>query len=92
MVVKGMIKPGAYFDSVTLMKAARELSGRPGVKDAAVVMATAENKAILKSSGMLLPEFDAAGDADLLIAVQAEDEKAAAQGLVEAEPLLHGSR
>ncbi len=92
MVVKGMVKPGAYFDSVTLMQAARELSGRPGVSDAAVVMATAENKAILKSSGMLLPEFNAAGDADLLIAVQAADEKAAALALAEAEPLLRGSR
>jgi len=92
MVVKGMVKPGAYFDSVTLMQAARELSGRPGVSDAAVVMATAENKAILKSSGMLLPEFNVAGDADLLIAIQATDEQAAALTLAEAEPLLRGSR
>ena len=55
MVVKGMIKTGAYFDSVTLMIVGRELSAKPGISDAAVVMGTAENKAILKSSGLLVP-------------------------------------
>ncbi|MBP7139586.1 MAG: FdrA family protein, partial [Caldisericia bacterium] len=57
MAVKGLIKSGEYFDSVTLMLVSRDASSLPGVIDAAVVMGTKENKSILESSGMLLPEF-----------------------------------
>ena len=92
MIVKGIIKTGEYFDSVTLMIAGRELSSRPGVSDAAVVMGTAENKSILKSSGLLCPEFKKSGDADLLIAVKSADEKSASAALAEAEALLKSVR
>lgn len=92
MVVKGLVKTGAYFDSVTLMIAARELSGKPGVKDAAVVMGTAENLAILKSSGLLCPELAKGSDTDLLISVKAEDDKSASAALAEADSLLKSVR
>jgi len=92
MVVKGMIKTGAYFDSVTLMIVGRELSAKPGVGDAAVVMGTAENLAILKSSGLLCPELAKAGDTDLLISVKTADEKSALAALNEAESLLKSVR
>ncbi|HAM35682.1 MAG TPA: FdrA family protein [Elusimicrobia bacterium] len=92
MNVKGLIKTGEYFDSVTLMIVGRELSSRPGVRDAAVVMGTAENKAILKSSGLLTDELSGARDADLLISVQAADEPSAASALAEAEALLKKTR
>jgi succinyl-CoA synthetase alpha subunit len=92
MVVKGMIKTGAYFDSVTLMIVGRELSAKPGVGDAAVVMGTAENLAILKSSGLLCPELAKAGDTDLLISVKTTDEKSALAALAEAESLLKSVR
>ncbi|MCX5796208.1 MAG: acyl-CoA synthetase FdrA [Elusimicrobia bacterium] len=92
MVVKGMIKTGAYFDSVTLMIVGRELSAKPGVGDAAVVMGTAENLAILKSSGLLCPELAKAGDTDLLISVKTADEGSAVAALAEAESLLKSVR
>ncbi len=92
MVVKGMIKTGAYFDSVTLMIVGRELSAKPGVNDAAVVMGTAENLAILKSSGLLCPELAKAGDTDLLISVKTADEESAVAALTEAEFLLKSMR
>ena len=92
MVVKGLIKTGAYFDSVTLMIVGRELSAQPGIGDAAVVMGTAENLAILKSSGLLCPELAKAGDTDLLISVKTADEKSAAAALAEAEVLLKSVR
>ena len=57
MIVKGISKQGEYFDSVSLMMVARELTAMEGVLDAAVVMGTAENKGILQASGLLLPEF-----------------------------------
>jgi len=77
MVVVGRIKRGAYFDSVALMTVGRDVSARDGIADAAVVMGTDENRSILAASGLLLDEFNAAGDSDLLIAVKADDSAAA---------------
>ncbi|MEI8191900.1 MAG: FdrA family protein, partial [candidate division NC10 bacterium] len=77
MIIKGRIKTGEYFDSVTLMIVGRDISAMPGVQDAAVVMGTKENQAILKSSGLWLSEFESAGDTDLLFAVKAESEELA---------------
>jgi FdrA protein len=88
MTVAGQIKKGAYFDSVTLMRVGRELAGLPGVTDAAVVMGTKSNQAILHSGGLLAPKFKGAGDTDLLIAVKASTAKAADEALSAAEALL----
>ena len=88
MKIAGRIKQGYYFDSVTLMRIGRELSGQPGVAEASVVMATQANKSILDMSGLLLAEFQKAGDQDLLIAVKAKDAQAAERALAHAEDLL----
>jgi FdrA protein len=88
MIVAGQIKKGAYFDSVTLMRVGKELTGLPGVADAAVVMGTKSNQAILNSSGLLIPKFNAAGDTDLLIAVKAKGAKAAETALAAVDGLL----
>jgi FdrA protein len=56
MTVRTLIKPAEYHDSVSLMLAARELSGLEGVQDAAVVMATEANKSILADAGLLTNE------------------------------------
>lgn len=77
MITKGIVKKGEYYDSVTLMLAAKRLGGLPGVIDSAVVMGTAENRAILAASGLLLAGFEHSIDSDLLVAVRAEDEQAA---------------
>ena len=69
MVIAGSVRTGVYYDSVTLMSVAKKLSGMDGVVDAAVVMGTEENRAILADAGLLTPEFASARDADLLIAV-----------------------
>ena len=81
MIIVGQIKKGAYFDSVTLMRAGKELAGLPGVADAAVVMGTQSNQAILPSSGLLISPFEAAGDTDLLLAVKAKTEMLAQRAL-----------
>ncbi|MHB0997528.1 MAG: acyl-CoA synthetase FdrA [Elusimicrobiales bacterium] len=77
-MIKTVIKKGAYFDSVSLMQVAKKLNAVPGVLDSAVVMATRENKGIIKASGLLTPEILAAGDSDLAIAVSARTPEAAA--------------
>lgn len=84
----GRVKQGFYFDSVTLMRVGRELSGFPGVAEASVVMATEANKSILAMSDLLLSEFKKCGDQDLVIVVRAKDAKAAAAALAKAEELL----
>jgi succinyl-CoA synthetase alpha subunit len=81
MVVKGDIKTGVYFDSVTLMIVGRDITAATGVVDAAVVMGTKENQAVLKSAGLWLRQFDAASDTDLLLAVKAASAETAAGAL-----------
>lgn len=87
-VVRALVKPGEYHDSVSLMLAARELAHQEGVVDAAVVMATEANKAILAGSGLLAPEVQAAGANDLALVVSAEDELRAGRALEIAGELL----
>lgn len=91
-MVVGRIKKGAYYDSVTLMTVARELALLEGVEDAAVVMGTPENRAILDASSMLAPDFAEAGGNDLLIAVRAESADVAARALAAADDVLDGVR
>ncbi len=88
MKIKAKVVSGRYFDSVSLMRVAREVLQMPGVEDAAVVMATAKNKEIVDASGLLLPEFKNAAENDLLICVKADNEKTADAGLAQAETVL----
>ena len=92
MVIKGITKQGEYFDSVSLMIVARELTEMGAVLDAAVVMGTQENKAIIQASGMLLPEFEAAGDSDLLVGIKAEDERSVEEAFQRVDALLENLR
>ncbi|MBI3361391.1 MAG: FdrA family protein, partial [Chloroflexi bacterium] len=87
MTVKTLVKRSEYHDSVRLMLVARELAKLPGVIDAAVVMATEANKSILKDSGLLTAEAQAATPNDLVIAVSAKN-GASDAALAEAEKLL----
>ena len=91
MAAMALIKRSEYHDSVSLMLVARELSGIPGVTDAAIVMATEPNKAILEEAGLLTPEARAATPNDLVIAVTGEDE-GLENALAEAEKLLGKKR
>jgi len=74
MTIKGILKKGEYFDSVSLMIAANKINQMEGVIDAAVAMGTRENKSIFKNAGFLIDAFQEAEDTDLLIAVKAETE------------------
>jgi FdrA protein len=88
-MIKTIIKKGAYFDSVSLMQVAKKLNAVAGVLDSAVVMATKENKGIIKASGLLTPEILKAGDSDLAIAVSARTPEAADAALKAADELLN---
>ena len=88
-MIKTVIKKDAYYDSVMLMQAASVLRSMAGIKESTVVMATRENKGIIKASGLLTPEIQAAGDNDLAIAVNAETIAAAEAAFAAAEQLLN---
>jgi FdrA protein len=79
--VRCLIRASEYHDSVTLMQIAQELLRLPGVQDAAVVMATAANKAVLAQSGLSLPEIEAASVNDLVVVVRAIEVELAIQAL-----------
>jgi FdrA protein len=91
LAIKTLIKKSEYHDSVTLMLVARELTKFPGVIDVGVIMATEANKALLKDSGLLTPDAQAATPNDLVIVVSADDGVVDA-ALLEAERLLKQKR
>jgi succinyl-CoA synthetase alpha subunit len=74
------------------MNVGKALSAMTGVKDAAVVMGTKENRGILERSGLLLDLFADTGDADLLIAVKAESDAIAEEVLSSVDRMLAESR
>lgn len=82
------VRPGAYYDSIVLMQLQSALAGLPGVLDSGVVMATAANLELLRSSGLLAGDAPAAGNDDLLVVVKAESDAAAGEALAKVEELL----
>ena len=74
MTVHCTVRPGAYFDSVVLMRIAADVGSQPGVRTASLVMATESNKAVLAGAGLLDQVGEAAGPNDLVIAVDADDD------------------
>jgi FdrA protein len=66
------VRKSFYRDSVTLMRLSRDLEEMAGVTSAAAMMATPQNRALLAQAGLLSREGEAAGAADLLVAVVAD--------------------
>jgi FdrA protein len=65
------VRPGAYHDSITLMRAGRRIADRPGVTAAMAAMATPVNLDLLAGMGFTPP--DGARPDDLVVAIRAED-------------------
>jgi FdrA protein len=66
------LRKSFYRDSVTLMRLSRDLEQMAGVTSAAAMMATPANRALLAQAGLLSREGEAAGAADLIVAVEAD--------------------
>jgi len=73
-MIKGIVKKGEYFDSVSLMIVGKDIAQMDYVQDATVVMATQENKSILKTADLYLNEFEKYDDTDLLIVIKSDHE------------------
>ncbi len=87
-----LIKSGEYYDSITLLQVSTALAKTDGVRNAAVVMATAANKELLADAGLLTDEAQKADASDLLIAIAADDDTALRSAFGLAESLLKDSR
>ncbi|ADU51587.1 protein FdrA [Thermaerobacter marianensis DSM 12885] len=87
-VIRTLVRPGAYYDSITLMQLQRHLRQLPGVDEAGAVMATDANKELLAMAGLLGAEAAAAGPGDLVVAVRGPDPRQLDQALAQAEGLL----
>jgi FdrA protein len=88
MALRCAVRPGAYFDSVVLMRIAAELESRPGVEASSLVMATPANKAVLGGAGLLDAAAERAGPNDLVIALRAGDD-ALDDAIAAADAALH---
>lgn len=85
-VTRCAVRAGSYYDSIVLMQLQRSLAALPGVLDAGVVMATQANRDVLAAGGLEIG--GEGGPNDLLVAVKAESEAAAADALSRVDALL----
>src|SRR2546426_10410959 len=88
MPIRSVIKPSAYFDSVTLMLVQRDVRQLPGVEEAGAVRGPEAKKELLRAAGLLTPEAQAARPDDLILAVRATSDEAAVAAVTAAETLL----
>ena len=86
-VIVNEIRRAFYLDSVALMRLSGEITALPGVDEAALMMASPANKAILRDAGLLQRDDIDAGGNDLVIAIRAHD---AAAGKAALDKALQG--
>ncbi|MBV9546566.1 MAG: oxidoreductase, partial [Chloroflexi bacterium] len=89
--VRAVVRHNAYADSITLLQVSAAITELEGVIDAALVMGTELNMALLRDSGLLTQPLDA-GLNDLVIAVRAHDAATAETAVEQAERLLAQQR
>ena len=82
------VLPGAYQDSIKLMRISSAASARPGVRQAMAVLGTPMNLEQFRGAGFPMEAAKGAGPNDLVLAVLAESEAAAAAALREMEAAL----
>lgn len=88
MALAHFVRRNVYHDSVTLLRLSRQLSSIPGVRRAAVMMATGPNLALLQGAGLVGDAGVEAGPADLIVAILAEDARAAETARAAADDAL----
>lgn len=79
--VLNRVERGRYLDSVALMRLSRRLSALPGIEEAALMIGSPSNKALLREAGLLAAEGEQAGTNDLVVALRASDERLGREAL-----------
>src|SRR5262249_37619442 len=87
-VLRAGVRRDTYRDSVDLMRVAAAVEQQPGVRRAALLMATPANRDLLAQAGLLAGAATAARPADLVIAVAAESAEVADAALAHAAAQL----
>jgi succinyl-CoA synthetase alpha subunit len=87
-VVRSRILHDTYRDSVELMHVAAAVERLPGVRRAALLLATPPNRDVLRSAGLFDEAGAAARPSDLIVAVAGEDEAAVEAAIARATTLL----
>lgn len=82
------VRRGFYLDSVALMRVARTIGDLDGVEESALMMGTDANRQIMEDAGVLSSEGASAAGNDLVIAVSAGNQAAAAAAIAKAIQLL----
>ena len=92
MAVRAVVWPSFYQDSIALMRVAEALRALPGVREAAALMGTPANHALLASAGLSTPDAKGAAASDLVLAVDAESDATALAALEAAKDLFAARR
>ena len=69
-VLINQVRAGFYLDSVELMRFSQTIAAMDGVEEAALMMGTPSNRAILADAGLFNEIGEAAGGGDLVVAVR----------------------
>jgi FdrA protein len=88
MAVVSTIKKNYYQDSMKLMQISQKLSTLPGIGRASAIMATEANLKMLKDTGIIQQIPESASANDLIVAIEAESEKAAKEAIEKLDSLL----
>jgi FdrA protein len=88
VIVRAVVKPSCYRDSLVLLRLAERLRAYPGVTESAALMGTPANRELLAAAGLGAPELAGAGPSDLILAVGADDPATAQAALEAGEAML----
>lgn len=77
MITKNQVRKNLYFDSVTLMVASSKMREMEGIENAAVMMGTDHNRALMTAAGLLGDGMEEFGVNDTVVGILAESEAAA---------------
>ncbi len=87
-VVVNKVRKGFYLDSVALMRLSRKIAEKEGIREAALMMGTPQNREIMTNAGLLEEAGRAAEGGDLVIAIRAITRETAETALIESESYL----
>ena len=87
-----IVREKFYLDSVALMRHSKVLAEMPGIEDAAMMMATPANRAIMQSAGLLKDAGNDADGGDLLISVRGDNQQHVDAAIAQATELLERPR
>lgn len=77
MIIKNEVRKNLYFDSVTLMVASSQMRQLDGVENAAVMMGTDHNRALMTDAGLIGPDTEPFDVNDTVVGILAETQEAA---------------